>query len=51
MQKNTGIRLIEVLASPVESRQCHELKLLNLYIKSQNGLPEAIEQWKHITKK
>jgi len=40
-----GISLIEVLAKPIEERQCNELKLLNLYIKSKNGNPEAIKQW------
>lgn len=45
VSKESGIRLIEVLAKPIEERQCEELKLLNLYIKAKNGLPEAIEQW------
>jgi TPP-dependent 2-oxoacid decarboxylase len=40
-----GISLIEVLAKPIEERQCNELKLLNLYIKSKNGNAEAVEQW------
>ncbi len=44
----SGIRLIEVLAKPVEERQCEELRLLNLYIKAKNGLPEAVEQWQHL---
>jgi len=41
----SGIRLIEVLAKPIEKRQCEELRLLNLYIKAKNGLPSAIEKW------
>jgi indolepyruvate decarboxylase len=40
-----GISLIEVLAKPIEERQCNELRLLNLYIKAKNGSPEAVEQW------
>lgn len=40
-----GISLIEVLAKPIEERQCNELRLLNLYIKAKNGNPEAVEQW------
>ena len=45
VQPNAGIRLIEIPAKPIEERQCHELKLLNLYIKAQNGVPEAVKQW------
>ena len=41
-----GISLIEVLAKPIEDRQCNELKLLNLYIKAKNGQPDAVEQWR-----
>jgi TPP-dependent 2-oxoacid decarboxylase len=40
-----GISLIEVLAKPIEERQCNELRLLNLYIKAKNGNSEAVEQW------
>ncbi len=50
VQPNAGIRLIEIPAKPIEERQCHELKLLNLYIKAQNGLPEAVEQWQKLIK-
>ena len=49
VKPNAGIRLIEVPAQPIEERQCHELKLLNLYIKAQNGMPEAIEKWQALT--
>jgi TPP-dependent 2-oxoacid decarboxylase len=45
----SGISLIEVPAKPIEERQCHEIKLLNLYIKSKNGHQEAIEQWRCLT--
>ncbi len=45
---NDGINLIEILAKPIDSRQCHELRLLNLYIKSKNGIPEAIKKWQEI---
>ncbi|MEW6991694.1 thiamine pyrophosphate-dependent enzyme [Colwelliaceae bacterium 6441] len=44
-----GVQLIEVLADPVEEKQCNELKLLNLYIKSKNGNAEAIEKWQQLT--
>jgi len=37
--------LIEVLAEPTEEKQCNELRLLNMYIKSKNGNAEAIEKW------
>jgi len=43
-----GISLIEVLAKPIEERQCNELKLLNLYIKAKNGQPDAVEQWQSL---
>ncbi|SFB96335.1 thiamine pyrophosphate-dependent enzyme [Pseudoalteromonas denitrificans] len=46
---NKGVNLIEVLAKPIEQRQCNELRLLNMYIKSKNGNKEAIEQWQEIT--
>jgi len=45
----SGISLIEVQAKPIEERQCHELKLLNLYIKSKNGHREAMKQWENLT--
>lgn len=44
-----GISLIEVLANPVEEKQSNELQLLNLYIKSKNGNPEAIAKWQALT--
>jgi indolepyruvate decarboxylase len=44
-----GISLIEVLAEPVENKQCHELKLLNLYIKSKNGQADALMKWQELT--
>ena len=51
--KNTlncsGISLIEVLAKPIEEKQCHEIRLLNLYIKAKNGQAEALKQWKALT--
>lgn len=49
VEDNSGIKLIEVPAVPSEERQCNELKLLNLYIKSKNGQPEAVEQWRELT--
>jgi len=45
----SGISLIEVLAEPVEEKQCHELKLLNLYIKSKNGQADALMKWQELT--
>ncbi len=48
--RSKGIQLIEVLAEPVEEKQCHEIRLLNLYIKAKNGNSEAIEQWQALTK-
>jgi len=46
----SGISLIEVLAEPVEEKQCHELKLLNLYIKSKNGQADALMKWRELIK-
>ena len=48
-KQQAGISLIEVPAKPIEERQSNELKLLNLYIKSQNGQIEAIQAWKELT--
>ena len=47
--KQTGISLIEVPAKPIEARQSNELKLLNLYIKSQNGHLDAVKEWQTLT--
>ncbi len=47
--KQKGISLIEVPAKPVEERQSNELQLLNLYIKSKNGQPEAVAKWRELT--
>jgi TPP-dependent 2-oxoacid decarboxylase len=47
--QQTGISLIEVPAKPIEERQSNELKLLNLYIKSQNGQADAAEAWQALT--
>ena len=43
--ENRGIKLIEVPAIPSEEFQCNEIRLLNLYIRMRNGMPEAIEAW------
>ncbi len=48
-QQCSGISLIEVLADPIEDKQCHELRLLNLYIKSKNGQAEAMAKWQALT--
>ncbi len=47
-RENKGIKLIEVPAITEDKYQCREISLLNLYIKAQNGIPEAIEQWNAI---
>lgn len=47
--QQSGISLIEVPANPIEERQSNELKLLNLYIKSQNGQADAIKTWQALT--
>lgn len=43
--ENTGIRLIEVPCLALAQYQCREIALLNLYILSRNGDPEALKQW------
>ncbi len=48
-KQQSGISLIEVPAKPTEERQSNELKLLNLYIKSQNGQPDAVKAWQALT--
>lgn len=48
-KQTDGISLIEILAKPIEERQSDELRLLNLYIKAQNGQPDAIEKWQALT--
>lgn len=45
LAENTGIRLIEVPCLPHAQYQCREIALLNLYIQSRNGNPEAQKQW------
>ena len=45
----SGISLIEVLAKPIEEKKCHEIRLLNLYIKAKNGQAEALKQWQALT--
>lgn len=46
---NSGIRLIEVPCALEPQYQCREIALLNLYIQSRNGNPEAMAQWKAAT--
>ncbi len=48
-QQRSGVSLIEVLAEPTEEKQCHELKLLNLYIKAKNGQADAMAKWQALT--
>jgi len=43
-----GIQLIEVTTSTEPEHQCREIQLLNLYIKNQNGDPQAMEQWRQL---
>lgn len=45
----SGISLIEVLAKPTEDKQCHEIRLLNLYIRAKNGQADALKQWQALT--
>jgi indolepyruvate decarboxylase len=45
VQQNRGIKLIEIPADTDEQYQCEQVKLLNIYIKAQNGQPDAIKQW------
>lgn len=45
---NKGIRLIEIPAITDEKYQCREIRLLNLYIKAQNGEPKALSQWNNL---
>lgn len=47
--QRSGISLIEVLAKPIEEKQCHEIRLLNLYIKAKNGHSDAIVKWQKLT--
>ncbi len=47
--QQAGVSLIEVPAKPIEARQSNELKLLNLYIKAQNGQAEAVKAWRALT--
>jgi thiamine pyrophosphate-dependent acetolactate synthase large subunit-like protein len=47
-EQNRGIKLIEVPADIDESYQCEQVKLLNTYIKAQNGQPEAMAVWNNI---
>lgn len=49
LQENTGIRLIEVPCTLEPQYQCREIMLLNLYIKSRNGDPEAIQRWQEVS--
>ena len=51
LRENTGIRLIEVPCSLESQYQCREIRLLNLYIKSRNGDPEAIRGWQEVSKR
>lgn len=45
---NAGIRLIEVPCSLEPQYQCREISLLNLYIQSRNGNPEAQQRWEAV---
>ena len=44
----SGIRLIEVPCIASEQYQCHEIRLLNLYIRAKNGDPDSIREWQQI---
>ena len=49
VNKSSGLVLLEVPADPSEQYQCHELKMLNLYIKAKNGDPASVEEWQRLT--
>ncbi|NMP32359.1 thiamine pyrophosphate-binding protein [Thalassotalea sp. M1531] len=49
IKANSGISLIEVPADTALQYQCHEIKMLNLYIQAKNGNPEAKEKWQALT--
>lgn len=48
LERNQGLRLIEVPCSAAPEHQCRELVLLNLYIRSRNGEPDALTEWARI---
>lgn len=50
LEENTGIRLIEVPCAQDPQYQCREITLLNLYIQSRNGNPEATRQWRELSR-
>ena len=50
MKENKGIKLIEVPVLPEPQYQCNEIKLLNTYISSKNGVTAAEKAWKEIIK-
>lgn len=48
VSENKDIKLIEVPITPKAQYQCNKIKLLNTYISSKNGIPEAVEKWNNI---
>jgi len=48
VRSNNGIRIIEIPVIVEEQFQCREIRLLNLYIKAKNGIPQAIKEWEAI---
>jgi indolepyruvate decarboxylase len=50
LHENIGIRLIEVPCAQDARYQCREISLLNLYIRSRNGNPQAIAEWQEVCK-
>ncbi len=47
---NKGIYLIEIPCDTREEFQCREIRLLNLYIRARNGIPDAVKEWEQIKK-
>lgn len=46
----TGINILEIKTSIAEEDLCKEIQLLNLYIESCIGLPEAVAKWENVKK-
>ncbi len=48
LEKNQGLTLIEVPADTAPQYQCHEIKMLNLYIQAKNGDLKAQGEWEKL---
>ncbi|QOC24135.1 thiamine pyrophosphate-binding protein [Wenzhouxiangella sp. AB-CW3] len=45
-----GLALIEIPVDTHDQHQSPEIRLLNIYIKSRNGDPEAMREWERLTR-